>query len=64
MSSCVNLKHIGKFSKTSIEGIEKYEELPKSFPRYVRKIASRKTFVISKYIKRNVIVIKMKRQIV
>ena len=31
MSACVNLKHVGEFSKTSIEGIEKYETLPQSF---------------------------------
>jgi len=31
MSACVNLKHVGEFSQTSIEGIEKYEILPQNF---------------------------------
>ena len=42
MSSCVNLKYIGEFSKTSIEGIEKYEELPQSFSQICAKDCEQK----------------------
>jgi len=31
LGACINLKHVGELSKTSIEGIEKYETLPQSF---------------------------------
>ncbi|HEA21326.1 MAG TPA: hypothetical protein ENH87_10450 [Pricia antarctica] len=31
LSSCVNLRHISEFSKTSIEGIEQYDSLSTSF---------------------------------
>lgn len=47
LGSCVNLKHIGKFSETSIEGIEKYETISPTFSKvclqdcqqkYIRKL--------------------------
>lgn len=31
--SCVNLRHVEEFSKTSIEAIEKYESLPQNFTK-------------------------------
>ncbi|HZJ21292.1 MAG TPA: hypothetical protein VFD35_13205 [Pricia sp.] len=33
LGSCVNLKHVGKFSETSIEGIEKYETISPAFSK-------------------------------
>ncbi|SDE03910.1 hypothetical protein SAMN05421636_10322 [Pricia antarctica] len=47
LASCVNLKHVGKFSETSIEGIEKYETISPGFSKvclqdcqqtYIRKL--------------------------
>ncbi|WP_373518725.1 hypothetical protein [Pricia sp.] len=33
LGSCVNLKHVGKFSETSIEGIEQYETISPTFTK-------------------------------